>query len=149
VDDTTVKDVLDRFPRTSIDRDNFALFEGFLQKRLLINRCQDCGQFFQPPWPSCPNCWSDHVVPTEVSGRGVVHTFVILHTGPLWGVEGVDYGEGYPLAVVELEEQKGLRATGTIVTCANDDIRIGMPVTLTWIERGGNPIPAFQPAAAT
>ena len=142
----SVSDVLDRFPRTWLDRDHFAFFEGFLDERLLINRCDDCGRWFQPPWPSCPNCWSDNVTPTPVSGKGFVYTFVILHTGPLWGVEGVDYAKGYPLLVVELEEQEGLRATATMVDCANDDIHIGMPVVLTWIERDGHPIPAFRPA---
>ena len=141
-----VKEVLDRFPTDYIDRDNFAFFAGFLEQRLLFNRCQDCRQFFQPPWPSCPECWSENVEPTEVSGNGVVHTFVILHTGALVGVDGVDYVKGHPLAVVELEEQNGLRATATIVNCANEDIRIGMPVRLTWIERQGHPIPAFEPA---
>ena len=141
-----VTEVLGRFPGDWIDRDDFAMFEGFLHEKLLINRCQDCGQYFQPPWPSCPNCWSDKVVPTEVSGRGIVHTFAILHTGALVGVEGVDYQKGHPLLVVELEEQQGLRVTGPMVNCANDEIRIGMPVSLTWIERQGHPVPAFQPA---
>lgn len=138
--------VLDSYPSAWIDRDSVSLFRGFLEKRLLMNRCQDCQSWYQPPWPSCPNCWSDNVAPQEVSGKGVVHTFVILHTGALVGVEGVDYAKGYPLAVVQLEEQDGLRATGTIVGCDNQDIEIGMPVTLTWIERQGSPVPAFQPA---
>ena len=144
--DSDVQGVLDRFPNTWIDRDNFAMFEGFLAKRLLINRCADCQQYFQPPWPSCPYCWSTNVQATEVSGKGFVFTFVILHTGALVGVEGVDYMKGYPLLVVELEEQEALRITGPMVNCANEDIRIGMPVTLTWIERQGHPVPAFQPA---
>jgi uncharacterized OB-fold protein len=146
VPDTKVTEVLEQFPDAWIDRDDFAMFEGFLGHKLLINQCQNCNLYFQPPWPSCPNCWSDQVVPTEVSGRGSVHTFVILHTGALWGVEGVDYVKGHPLLVVQLEEQDGLRVTGPMVECANEDIRIGMPVSLTWIERQGHPVPAFQPA---
>ena len=140
--DITVTEVLERYPHAWIDRDSYPMFRGFLENRLLINRCRDCGRWHQPPWPSCPDCWSDDVEPAEVSGDGVVHTFVILHTG---GIRGVDYAAGHPLAVVELPEQQGLRVTGTIVNCANDDIRIGMPVQLTWVERDGSPVPAFQP----
>src|SRR5579864_6598602 len=106
-----VQEVLGRYPRNWIDLDNFALFEGFLDHRLLINKCQDCQRYFQPPWPSCPDCWSDRVEPTEVSGHGLVHTFVILHTGALRGAEGVDYIKGHPLAVIQLQEQEGLRVT--------------------------------------
>jgi len=146
VPDITVTEVLERFPEAWIDRDDFAMFEGFLQHKLLINRCRECHQYFQPPWPSCPNCWSDEVEPTEVSGRGVVHTFVILHTGALWGVDGVDYAKGHPLLVVQLEDQEGLRVTAPMVKCDNEDIRIGMSVSLTWIERQGHPVPAFEPA---
>lgn len=47
---------------------------------------------------------------------------------------------------MQLAEQDGLRFTGTIVGCAPRDVRIGMPVELTWIERGGSPYPAFRPA---
>ena len=141
-----VHEVLGRYPRDFIDRDTFAMYEGFVNQRLLINRCMACEKFFQPPWPSCPNCWSDNVVPTEVSGKGVLHTYVILHTGALMGIEGVDYVKGHPLGVIQLAEQDGLRVTGPIVNCSEEDIHIGMPLTLTWIEREGSPVPAFEPA---
>lgn len=141
--ETNVEEVLGRYPNNFIDRDSFAMYEGFLEGRLLINRCQECQKYFQPPWPSCPNCWSENIQPTEVSGRGEIFTFVILHVGAL---PGVDYMKGHPLVVVQLEEQDGLRVTGTMVNCANEDIRIGMPVTLNWVERNGAPVPAFQPA---
>lgn len=144
--DISDQQVLDSYLSNWIDRDSVALFRGFLEKRLLINRCQDCQRWYQPPWPSCPNCWSKNVEPTEVSGKGVVHTFVILHTGALAGVDGVDYVKGHPLAVIQLEEQDGLRATGPIVNCPIEDICIGMPVKLAWVERQGSPVPAFQPA---
>lgn len=137
-------DVLDRFPNTWIDPDNVALFRGFLEQRLLINKCQDCDKWYQPPWPICPRCLSENVQATEVSGKGVVFTFTVLHTG--WARD-VDYSTGHPVAVIELVEQPGLRITTTIVDCPKEDIRIDMPVELTWIERAGHPIPAFRPAA--
>ena len=140
----TDSDVFARFPNDRIDRDNIPFFRGLLERRLVVGRCHDCGRWNQPLWPNCPACWSDDVRPTEVSGKGRVHTFTLLHAGMPW--PGIDYAAGYPLAVVELEEQDGLRAVATIVNCPNDDIRIGMPVELTWLEREGHPIPAFQPA---
>jgi uncharacterized OB-fold protein len=144
---TSVSDseVFERFaPPAWIDRDNIDFLRGFLEHRLLINKCGNCGTWSQPPYPVCPSCQSLDVHPTEVSGRGVIFTFTILHTG---GTPGVDYKPGHPVAVIDLEEQDGLRATGTIVNCAHEDIRIGMPVELTWIERNGADIPAWQPAS--
>jgi uncharacterized OB-fold protein len=136
-------DVLERYPSLWVDRDTVDLFRGFLEHRLLINKCAECSNWYQPPWPVCPRCQSEDVTATEVSGKGTVFTFTILHTG---GSRGVDYAAGHPVAVVELAEQKGLRISATIVDCAKEDIQIGMPVELTWIERNGDPIPAFRPA---
>jgi uncharacterized OB-fold protein len=45
---------------------------------------------------------------------------------------------------VELDEQPGLRFSGTVVGAANDEITIGRRVTLDWIDRGSEPVPAFR-----
>jgi len=58
--------------------------------------------------------------------------------------EGVDYTDGYPVATVELEEQPGLRFTSTVIGVPKEDIVIGAPVELDWIERGGRPLPVFR-----
>jgi uncharacterized protein len=137
--------VLDSFPNAPIDHDNKEYYRGLLQRRLLVNRCGDCGRWSQPPRGICPACWSDDVAPTEVSGQGTVYLTMFLHQGPQ--VPGVDYSTPHPVVLVELAEQPGLRVTTTMVDIANEDIRIGMPVELTWIERGGEPVPAFRPAS--
>lgn len=142
----TDQDIFDRLPYAQIDRDNVEFYRGMLQRRLLLNRCEQCGNWSGPTWPICPVCWSDDVRPTEVSGKGTVHSFTLLHAG--LPMPGVDYVAGYPVAVIDLEEQAGLRATATIVDCPNEELHIGMPVELTWIERNGEPSPAFRPAAA-
>ncbi len=48
------------------------------------------------------------------------------------------------MATIELEEQPGLRFTSTIVGVPNEQLAIGMPVELSWIVRGHNPVPAFR-----
>jgi uncharacterized OB-fold protein len=140
-------EVFERLPSMPIDHDNVAFFRGLLARRLLVNRCQQCGRWHQPPWPICPSCWSDDVQPTEVSGDGVLHSWTLLHGGrPL---AGVDYHRGYPIAVIELAEQEGLRVTATIVGCEPEELRTGMSVRLTWRERDGEPFPAFEPSASS
>jgi hypothetical protein len=105
-------------------------------------RCSDCGTWHEPPKPRCPECWSTNVVPTPVSGRGTIFMAIFLHQGP--PAPGVDYATPYPVVTVELEEQPGLRFTSTVVGAANDDIVIGTPVTLDWLDREGVPVPAFR-----
>jgi uncharacterized OB-fold protein len=138
-------DLVQRFSYAQVDRDKRDFYRGWLARELRVNRCADCGHWHHPPRPMCPACWSWNVVPTAVSGRGVVHLLMLLHQGP--PAEGVDYGAGpYPVVTVELAEQPGLRYTSTIVDCPPDKLAIGLPVELAWIERNGAPFPVFTPA---
>jgi uncharacterized OB-fold protein len=45
---------------------------------------------------------------------------------------------------VELAEQEGLRFTSTVVGADNQDVKIGTPVRLAWVERSGSPMPVFE-----
>lgn len=140
-------ELLQRLAHLPVERDDLEHFLGYLRRELVFQRCADCGRFHHPMRPLCPACWSWSVRPEAVSGRGVVYLVMLLHQGP--PADGVDYAAGpHPVVTVELAEQAGLRFTGTIVGCAPADVRIGMPVELTWIERSGSPYPAFRPAAA-
>lgn len=136
-------EVIQRLPRSWVDHDNIEFFRGLLQRRLLLNRCQDCATWYHVPWPGCPRCWSEDVRPTEVSGRGVIHS---MTTSLLAPAPGRDEPEEHCVALVELEEQEGLRVALTVVgRSSDDDVRIGSAVQLTWIERDGEPLPAVQP----
>ena len=127
------EEVFQRFDSEWIDLDNVEFYRGLLRRQLLINRCGDCDKWFQPSWPTCPHCWSANVSPTEVSGIGAVHTFTIPPKSET------------ALAVIDLAEQDGLRASGQIVGCAPGDVTLGMPVELAWLDRDGHPVPAFRP----
>lgn len=136
----TADQVLEAFPNDRIDADNVAHFAGMLAHQLLVNRCRACGVWHQPPQPICPACWSTDIEAAEVSGNGTVHLAIHLHQGP-----GVDRGTPYPIVVVELEEQVGLRVTSTVVDCPKEQIVVGLEVELAWIERDGRPMPVFRP----
>ena len=135
-------DLVERFAGQPVSRESAAHYRGRLDHRLLINRCDSCGRFHQPPRPICPICWSNDVVATQVSGEGTVHLAIVLHQGP--PAAGVDYSTPYPVVTIELDEQPGLRFTGTVVGSPNDEVVIGRRVSLDWIERGGVPVPAFR-----
>ena len=138
----TDEEVLAAFPSLPIDRDNVDHYRGLLQRRLLVNRCADCGHWIYPHRPLCPECWSWDVAPTEVSGEGEVFMFTLIHQerDPDAALDGP-----VPTAAIELVEQAGLRYLAPIVHCPPDEIRLGMPVRLTWVERDGVDVPAFEP----
>ncbi len=135
-------ELVERYRGVALDHTNKHFYRGLLDFELRLNRCTDCGWWHHRPKPICPRCWSKNVVPTPVSGRGTIHLAIFLYQGP--PADGVDYAAGpHPVVTVELDEQPGLRFTSTVVGAANDDIVIGAPVALTWIERDGRPYPAF------
>lgn len=140
IDDATL---IERFPYAKIDHDSKHLYRAWIDKQLLINKCDDCGKFHHPPKPICPSCWSSALTPTEVSGCGTVHLAMFLRQGP--AAPDVDYTiSPHPVTTIELEEQEGLRFTSTVINCPLEDIQIGIPVELTWIERFGAPFPVFK-----
>jgi uncharacterized protein len=138
----TDEELVARFPGRPLDHDNKAVYRGWLEHKLLVNRCTDCGLWHQPPKPVCPRCWSTDVRPTAAAGTGTVFMFVLLHQGP--PAEGIDYSTPYPVVTVELDEQEGLRFTSTVVDATNDEIRIGRRVEVHWIERAGAPMPTLR-----
>lgn len=141
------EELVDRFPDVVISADNKAFYQGWLQRQLVLNRCGQCGVWHHPPQPVCPECWSDDLGPTPVSGAGTVHLLIWLRQGP--PADGVDYSTPHPVATVELAEQPGLRFTGTVVGAQMGDVAIGDRVELTWIERKGEPFPAFARAVSS
>ena len=136
------EDLRERFAGYGVDRDSAAHFRGRLVRRLVVNRCDDCGTWHHPPRPICAHCWSTRITPTTVHGSGTIHLAIFLHQGP--PAEGVDYATPYPVITVELDEQVGLRFTSTVIDTPNDAIRIGERVELAWIERAGVPLPVFR-----
>jgi uncharacterized OB-fold protein len=140
--DVSDEELIARYRDQTVDRDTAHRYRGWLDHRVLINRCADCGRYTEPPTPVCPSCWSWQVQPTEVAGTGRIHMAIFLHQGP--PAEGVDYSTPHPVVVVELDEQPGLRYTATVLGASNDEITIGRRVELTWFERAGSPRPAFR-----
>jgi len=130
------------FPGEPITHDNAEHYRGRLRRELLVNRCDNCGSWHQPPKPICPECWSTSITPTPVDGAGTIFMAIFLHQGPL--ADGVDYSTPYPVVTVDLTSQPGVRFTSTVVGSPNEDITIGAPVVLDWTTRGAVPFPVFR-----
>ena len=126
-----------------VNDENKHFWEGGANAELRFLRCRDCGFYIHPPAPVCGECLSREWSDEAVSGRGVVHTFTVNHHP--W-IPGFD--PPYVVAIVELEEQKGLRLMTNIVHCPIEDVHIGMPVRVCFepLEDGAY-LPLFEPAS--
>ncbi len=97
------------------------------QGELRMQRCGDCGHFRFPPSAICARCLSDRHEWVKLSGRGVVFSWIVVHQSqhPAFNTD-----TPYNVAIVELDE--GPRLHTRIVGCANDAIRIDMPVEVVF-----------------
>lgn len=106
-------------------------------------RCLDCGEYIHPPLPMCPRCHSKKLATEPVSGRATLASYSINYQPWMPGPE-----LPYVVAIVEMVEQTGLRLTTNLVNCPLDEIKVGMPVRVTF-ERHADPdgdiyIPLFE-----
>ncbi len=110
--------------------------------RLLLAGCDVCGELRLPTSPACPACLGEGFAWQEVSGRGTVYTFAVMHQRyhPAWEPD-----LPYNIAVVELDD--GPRLPANIVGVENDGIAVGMPVEVVWEREGEAPVPRFRPVA--
>ena len=116
-------------------------WEGARKHELHIQRCQSCGIYIHLPRPVCRNCQSFDLRGEKVSGLGTLYsyteTFKPFH--PFF----VDRSP-YILATIALNEQPVLHLLSNLVDIQNADIKIGMPVQVTFEELDTNyVIPVF------
>ena len=109
--------------------------------KLRFLRCSACSYLIHPPAPICPQCLGREAAPTEVSGRGTVHSFTVNHQ-PWDGA-----GDVYVIGLVDIDEQPGVRLTTNIVGCDPDLVRIGMPVEVVFEDHAPVFLPLFRPVA--
>ena len=54
-------------------------WEGAKRHELMMPRCKTCDRFFFYPREECPSCFSRDIGWAQVSGRGRLHTYTIVH----------------------------------------------------------------------
>ena len=105
-----------------------------------IQRCARCGALRHPPGPMCPGCGeaSDggYVV---AAGTGEVFSYVVHHHPPV-------PGKRLPMVVALVQLPEGVRILGEMPGVRPDQVRIGLPVRVTFTQAGDMALPAWRPA---
>ena len=129
-------------PRPVVTQDDAFFFEGAREHRLLVQRCVGCAQLRHPPGPRCAACGSYEWNALEASGRGTVYSYVVVHHPQLRGIE-------YPHTVALVTLEEGTRLVADLVDVSPDDVTIGMPVEVLFVDHGDElTLPAFRPTPA-
>jgi len=91
--------------------------------RLAVQRCGACGTLRFPPREVCSRCWSRDVEWTDVSGRGEIFAFYVMHQ-----VYHPGFAADVPYNVCQIDLDEGVRMVSNIIGVASADLRIGMRV---------------------
>lgn len=123
----------------ALNADNRAFWQGGEHGRLLIHHCHGCTHYFHPPGPICPRCASLDVAPREVSGKGKVLSYTLNYQP--WVA---DLEVPYAVAIIELLEQQGLRFVSNVIGMDPLQVRIDMPVRVSFLHVEDVWLPLFE-----
>lgn len=124
----------------ALDYDNKAFWTSGKNNELRICHCPKCKTYQHPPLPVCPNCRHTEIEYIPVSGNAKVISFTINYQP--WAADQII---PFVLAIVELEEQKGLWLMTNIVDCAPEDVVIDMEVSVRFENEEDIWLPVFRP----
>lgn len=127
-------------PRPAVNLDNAFWFEAAREHRLVVQRCGQCGTLRHPPGPCCPQCQSFEWDTVEASGRGTLYSFVVAHhpRHPAFDL---------PLLIALVELEEGTRLITNLTGVRADDVVIGMPLEVEWLDADPElTLPLFRPA---
>ena len=126
-------------PAPIVTEDSAAFWDAADEGRLVAQRCADCGRLRHPPRPMCPACGSLDVEVVDLSGRGAVYSYAVLHHPQHPAFE-------YPVlgALIDLDE--GIRIVSNVVGVEPDELLIGLPVQVEFVTTDGDhQVPVFRP----
>ena len=100
-------------------------FYKFLaQGKLMAGKCVKCGKIHLPPRPLCDNCYSKLFEWMQVNGKGKLVTYTVINVAP------AQFQALAPYAVGIVEFENSLRIPGMIQGVTQQELRIGMELTL-------------------
>jgi len=105
------------------DEDSQPFWEGLRAHKIVLQRCCQCGSYRFPPRSLCPHCLSLESEWREVSGRGKVYSFSVIHH-----VYRPGFADEVPYVVALIDLEEGIRITSNIVSCTPEEVKIGMDV---------------------
>jgi uncharacterized OB-fold protein len=129
--------------------DTAFFWAGTAAGELRIQRCAKCGVLRHPPGPMCPACGeastagvaglAGHEGYIVAAGTGEVFSYVVHHHPPV-------PGKRLPMVIALVQLPEGVRILGEMPGVRPDQVRIGLPVRVTFTRAGDMSLPSWRPA---
>lgn len=129
-------------PLPQIDTWNRPFWEACADRRLIAQRCDASGTVWFPPAPVSPVTRTAAWSWVELSGRGTVWSFVVMHQNYFKG-----FADEIPYNVAQVRLDEGPMLITNIVDAGPGGIEIGMPVRVVFEPcTDAITLPKFTPA---
>ncbi|HCO44355.1 MAG TPA: hypothetical protein DCZ11_11070 [Gammaproteobacteria bacterium] len=103
------------------------------QRRLVMQRCDDCGAYVWHPQRWCRGCYGQALSWQPLSGAGEVFSYSVVHYAPLPG-----YAEDVPYVLATVRLKEGPQMMTNVVGVDWRAVFIGQPVKVCWEARAGD-----------
>ena len=128
-------------PLPRLDEENRPFWEACARHELYIQKCKNCGALRYYTRALCPACLSDQTQWVKGSGRGKVYTFTVTYQN-----QSAGFRENLPYVMAYVELDEGVRMLTNIVGCKPEEVKIGMPVEVTFEDATPEiSVPLFKP----
>jgi len=102
------------------------------ERRLIVQNCTTCNRMQYPPEKTCSECGSDHNLEwREVSGRGKIHGYCVVYDSRIRLLQA---DQPFNLAVIELEEDPGIKMFSNLAGTPVDKVPVGASVQVDFQE---------------
>lgn len=133
-----------RRPVPRVDEESRPFWEACARHELYVQKCRACGRVFYYPRGFCLHDLTADFDWLRCSGKGTVYTFTVTHQN-----QSAGFRENLPYVMAYVELEEGVRMLTNIVDCDPEQVRIGMPVEVTFEDLTDTvSVPLFRPAAA-
>jgi hypothetical protein len=108
---------------------------------LWLQYCSLCKKYIFYPRGLCPYCLESGLEWKAVSGQGHVYSYAIVYVTAL-----PEFNEEIPYIYALIELAEGIRLPSKLLDCPLNEVQVGMPVKLSFIEKEDRKLPVFTPA---
>ncbi len=114
-------------PEPSIDSQPF--WDGLKERRLLLQKCSDCGTVRHYPRPMCGECHSMETDWIEASGKGTVYSWTETHHPFHFGFKAE-----VPYILVTVTLAEGVRIQTKLLDAKVEDLKLDLPVEVVFAQ---------------
>lgn len=109
--------------------DEKAFWVHCTSRRLMFQRCGECGLHRHPPIPICPACRSNSIAWTEAPAEGEVFSYTIVHHPSHPAMAAC---VPYNVAIIVFPQLDNVRLISNVVDAPPEQMAVGMKVKLHW-----------------